>query len=136
MTVNHTLAEARVIARTRSNLALDLRRLVGLAIRKAIRRMRAVRRQVAMNARHQHELSLLVHADDRMLADIGVTRHEVVAALHETRRFFCRNGTMEGAAARQEQAFRAAHRHTALPKTDAPSLAPDLPRIMKPSNVR
>ena len=126
-----TIAQARG-ERTR-RLGLRLR----VAIRAAIGWLRATRQRIAMNSRYQHELAALLHADHRMLADIGITRHDVLAALHESRRFFGRSGIMEGAVARQEAAFHAAQtRRDALPETEAPSLAPAAPHAMETSDFR
>jgi uncharacterized protein YjiS (DUF1127 family) len=128
---------ARTIARTRSSLALDFGRLAVLTIRKAIRRLRTVRSKLAERARRRQELAMLVHADARILADIGVTRFEVIAALDEGRRLLGRSEIIKTAAARQEQAFRAAQaRRSALTHADAPPLVPALPHALETSNFR
>jgi hypothetical protein len=133
--------EIRFAPRTIAQARSERTRHLGLRLRGTARAMigwlRAARERIAMNSRYQHELVTLLHADDRMLADIGITRHDVASALHESRRFFGRRAIMEGAAARQEAAFHAAQtRRDALPETDAPPLVPAAPRAFETSNVR
>lgn len=106
------------------------------AIRTAVAWLRMTRQRMAMNARYRRDLAMLLYADDRMLADIGITRYDVGAALHESRRFLGRNAIMEGAAARQETAFRAAQtRRHALPETEAPPLVPVSRQTMETSDI-
>lgn len=40
-------------------------------------------RQLAVAFRHRHDAAVLLHLDDRMLADIGLTRREVRQAFDE-----------------------------------------------------
>ena len=113
-----------LIAGTRAELAQSLARRLRLAARRALRRIRLACRRIAQAHRQRRELEILLHADDRMLADIGLTRAEI--------QFVCR-GRDAGACSRADQRGEACLAANSgigkLPLVDAPALAPDLPRL-------
>lgn len=111
-------------------------RMLAAAARRFGGTLRTIVDRIVRDRLHQRELSLLMHADDRMLADIGLTRHDVIDAL-ESRNWLHRHDALRAAALRRDEAMAAARmRRPALPDKDAPSLAPDLPRAMEASNFR
>ena len=78
-----------------------------------------------------------MHTDDRMLADIGLTRHDVIAAAQEGRSWLRRHDALGAAALRRDEAMATARlRDEVLPEADAPSLVPAQPRVMETSNFR
>jgi hypothetical protein len=80
---------------------------------------------------------MLIHADSRMLADIGLTRYDVVAAAQESRGWLGRRDALRAAAARREEAVASARvRRSALPHTEAPPLVPSAPHTVETSNFR
>jgi uncharacterized protein YjiS (DUF1127 family) len=117
-----------------------LARLSAIAFRKTVRRVRTVRARAVLDRQYRRELGLLTRADDRMLADIGLTRAEVIAAVQDDRCWFGRSRAMEAAAARRDEAIQSApttaRRSDLLPKADAPSLIPAAARIAETSNFR
>lgn len=101
------------------------------------RTLRAVGRRIARDWQYQRELALLMHADDRMLADIGLTRHDVIAAAQEGRSWLRRHDALGAAALRRDEAMASARvGDKALPEADAPSVAPALPHVMETSHFR
>ncbi len=109
------------IAQARSMRAEYLARLLRIAAKSAMRKLRRYAGRVAMARQYRRELAVLMQADDRMLMDIGLTRMDVAAA---TERWFTPGRMIEAAAMRREQAMTAAHRRSALPRVQAPALVP------------
>ena len=120
-----TIAEAR---RMRAEL-------MGRLIRKGWRRLRnaivAFRERRALARQYRQDMAMLMRADGRLLADIGLTRGDVRAAVSEGS--FSR--TLKASAARREEAMAVAqaNRH-ALPRVHAPELAPG--RINEMANAK
>ena len=78
----------RTIVRARTHQAAAFRRQFGIALRTALRGLRALKTRVARAWHHHRELELLMHADDRMLADIEATEGDAGArafACHKDR---------------------------------------------------
>lgn len=137
MTSGHDITFApRTIARARALRARHARRILASATRRIGRSLRDIVDRIVRDRLHLRELTLLMHADQRMLADIGLTRHDVIAAL-ESRSWLHRHDALRAAGLRRDEAMAAARmKRSALPREDAPSLAPDLPRATVTSNFR
>jgi hypothetical protein len=72
-----------------------------------------------------------------MLADIGLTRYDVVTAVQESQNWWQRRDALHAAAARRDEAIAAAQaRHKALPHADAPPLVPALSCAMENAKIR
>jgi uncharacterized protein YjiS (DUF1127 family) len=124
----------RPIAHMRAKRAC---RSLSVAAGKIARSLRSFGQRMARDWQYQRELALLMHADDRMLADIGLTRHDVIAAAQEGRSWLHRHDALRAARLRRDEAMAAASlRRHSLPQADAPPLAPDQPRAMETSNFR
>lgn len=127
----------RTIAQARTQQARTLRRLIRIARRKAQNGMRALWTRMARASQYHRELELLMHADDRMLADIGLTRFEVVSAAQESRGWHGRRDALRAAATRRDDAMGVARaRRAGLPEMLAPSIVAALPCAMETSNFR
>jgi uncharacterized protein YjiS (DUF1127 family) len=127
----------RMIAQARRLQARAFRRELYAAIRAALHGLRALKARMARAVQYRRELELLMHADDRMLADIGLTRYDVVNAAQESRGWRGRRDALQAAAARREEAIAAsAARRNVPPHTEAPPLVPVLPHVLETSNFR
>jgi len=127
----------RIIAHTRNELAFALRRQLHIAFRRFVRRVAIIRKRLAERSQHHRELELLMHADDRLLADIGLTRFDVVVTAQESRGLFGRRDALNAAAARRDEAIAVSQeRRDYLRHTQAPALVPALPCVVETSNFR
>lgn len=127
----------RTIAQARTRRARACRIQLRIALRKARRGIRALLACIARASQYQRELELLMHADDRMLADIGLTRFDVVSAAQESRGWHGRRDALRAAATRRDDAIAVARaRRAGLPDMLAPSIVPALPCAMETSNFR
>jgi uncharacterized protein YjiS (DUF1127 family) len=132
-----TIFAPRKIARIRRQQAKAFRRELYAALRAVLRGLQALRARMARAMQYHRELELLMHADDRMLADIGLTRYDVVTAAQESRGWRGRRDALQAAATRRDEAIAvSAARRIGLPRADAPPLAPALPHAMETSNFR
>jgi len=129
-------ADFVLVPRTYS-LARMLVRHLRVLLRRARRAFDAARARIARATQYRGELELLMHADDRMLADIGLTRYDVVTAAQESLGWQGRRDALEAAALRRDEAMAIAHaRRSGLTRIDAPPLAPALPHVMETSKFR
>jgi uncharacterized protein YjiS (DUF1127 family) len=104
---------------------------------RAVRALRRFGQRIARDWQCQRELALLTHADDRLLADIGLTRHDVIAAAQESRNWLRRHDALGAAALRRDEAMATARRRRrAMAHLEAPSLVPALPHVVETSNFR
>ena len=72
-----------------------------------------------------------------MLADIGLTRFDVVAAAQESRGWLGRRDALHAAGARRDEAIAISQsRRGGLPRTEAPPIVPALPCGVEMSNFR
>jgi aspartate oxidase len=127
----------RTIAQARTQQARSFRRQLRIALRRARHGMRALWTRMARTSQYHEELELLMHADDRMLADIGLTRFDVVSAAQESRGWHGRRDALRAAATRRDDAIDVARaRRSGLPDMQAPSIVPALPCAMETSNFR
>lgn len=127
----------RRIVQARRLQARALRIQLQIAIRSIISGLAALKARIARTVQFQHELELLMHADDRMLADIGLTRFDVMSAAQESRGWRGRRDALQSAAIRRDEAAAVAHaRRAGLPLAAAPPLAPALPHALETSNFR
>lgn len=127
----------RTIVWARTEQARAMRRQLRIALRKAQYGLRALWHRLAQTSRYHQELELLMHADDRMLADIGLTRFDVVSAAQESRGWHGRRDALRAAAMRRDDAIGVARaRRSGLPDLQAPSIVPALPCAMETSNFR
>ena len=127
----------RTIAQARTRQARAFRRRLRLALRKARAGLRAFWTRLTLTSQYHHELELLMHADDRMLADIGLTRFDVVSAAQESRGWHGRRDALRAAATRRDDAIGVARtRRTRLPDLQSPLIVPALPCAMETSNFR
>jgi uncharacterized protein YjiS (DUF1127 family) len=115
----------RTIARARTARAKYLGKIVRFGFRRLMRRMAALRERIALARQYERELAVLLQSDDRMLADIGVTRGEVIAAARS--RWFTPGRMADAAAARRRDAMRVAEMRRVLPRIEAPALSPGAP---------
>lgn len=129
-----TLA-ARAVARTRSHLAQELGRLLMVAACTSVRRLRSAAWRAAPHSRHPNELALLAFTGDRLLADIGLTRQDVIAAAQQSRGPFGRRDAMRAATHRDEAVGLSSARRTGLAYVDSPPLMPASPMV-ETSNFR
>ncbi len=127
----------RTIARARTRRARAFRSQLRIVLRAARRRMRVLWVRMARAAQYHRELELLMHADDRMLADIGLTRFDVVSAAQESRGWHGRRDALRAAATRRDEAIGVARaRRASLQHMQAPPIVPALPCAMETSNFR
>lgn len=127
----------RTIAQARTRRTRIFGRQLRVALRKARRAMLAMWTRVARTSQYHRELELLMHADDRMLADIGLTRFDVETAAQESRGWHGRRDALRAAATRRDEAIGAARaRRAGLPHMQAPPIVPALPCAMETSNFR
>lgn len=109
------------IAAARAELNSHFARNLKVAGRRGLRRLRLVVARIAEARRHRAELDFLLHADDRILADIGLTRADV---------HFASTGgksALWDAAERREQARIVTTDETKpLPSVASPALSPSL----------
>lgn len=128
----------RSIVDARTARAKYIGRVARIGFRRLLRRIAVLRAQMALARQYDSDMAMLLQADDRMLADIGVTRSEVIAAASDDRWF--RPIRMPAAAAqRRQRAIDAANAHDALPRLAAPALTPGAPAqflIVETSNFR
>ncbi|HWV52086.1 DUF1127 domain-containing protein [Pseudorhodoplanes sp.] len=111
-----------------------LARQVHVLARLAAQGFRNLRARIARAAQYRRELEQLMHADQRMLADIGLTRYDVINAVEENRGWLNRRDALQAVATRREDAMAvAAARRIGLPRVDAPSIEPTLPHTMEMS---
>ncbi len=110
-----------LIAAARADINRHFFRNLHLGIRRAARRVRFAFRRIAEAHGQRRELEILLHADDRMLADIGLTRADVHFAFSHGR-----NAAGLGKAIERDEARKAGLE--SLPQVSAPALAPALPR--------
>jgi uncharacterized protein YjiS (DUF1127 family) len=137
MTSGREIFAPRTIAQARTRRAKRARRSISVAIGKIVRGLRTIGQRMARDWQYQRELGLLMHADDRMLADIGLTRHDVIAAAQQQRSWLRRHDALRAAGLRRAEAMATARlRGNALAHLEAPSLVPALPRVMETSNFR
>jgi hypothetical protein len=127
----------RTIARARTRQARAFRRRLSIALRKALGGLHALVSHITRASQHHRELELLMHADDRMLADIGLTRFDVVSAAQDGLGWHGRRDALRAAGARRDDAAAVARaRRAGLPDMQAPSIVPALPCAMETSNYR
>jgi hypothetical protein len=127
----------RTVAQARTRRARAVRRHLAMAMRKAWRGMRAVAARLAQAWQYHREFELLMHADDRMLVDIGLTRFDVVSAAQESRGWYGRRDALRAAATSRDEAVSVARaRRAGLPHMQGPSTVPALPSVMETSNFR
>jgi hypothetical protein len=127
----------RLIAQIRRQQARAFRSELYAAARVVLRGLRALKARMTRAAQYHHELELLMHADDRMLADIGLTRFDVVTAAQASRGWHGRRDALQSAALRRDEAAAVSGaRRAGLPLIASPSLAPALPHAMETSNFR
>ncbi len=127
----------RTIAQARTRRAHAFSRLLRIALRKVQAGLRVFWTRLARTSRYHHELDLLMHADDRMLADIGLTRFDVVSAAQESRGWYGRRDALRAAATRRDDAIGVARaRRSRLPEMPAPPVVPALPCTMETSSFR
>lgn len=124
------------IMQARTERAIYLGKLLRIAAKRLARRLSAWRERVALARQYERELAVLLQADDRMLADIGITRGDVIAAAQS--RWFTPGRMIAAAATRRREAMRVADRRRALPRIAAPSLTPGAPvnLVMDTANFR
>jgi hypothetical protein len=121
----------------RSTRVRRARRSLSLAAGKITHALRRLGQRIARDWQSQRELALLMHADDRMLSDMGLTRHDVIAAARESRSWLRRHDALRAAALRRDEAMASARqRRQALPEAEAPTVVPALPHVMETSNFR
>lgn len=127
----------RTIAQARTRQARAFSRRMRIALRKVRTGLRAFWTRLAQISQYHHELELLMHADDRMLADIGLTRFDVVSAAQESRGWYGRRDALRAAATRRDDAIGVARaRRSRLPEMPAPPVVPALPCTMETSSFR
>lgn len=127
----------RTISRARTRQARAFRRQLSIALRTALGGLHALMSRMTQAWQYDRELELLMHADDRMLADIGLTRFDVVSAAQESRGWHGRRDALRAAGARRDDAAAVARaRRAGLPDVQAPSIVPALPCAMETSNYR
>lgn len=127
MTMDHRFAP-RTIADARTQRARYAGRRLRISIRRIIRRFRDLGAHLARRWRDARDLAILVRADDRQLADIGLTRCDLSVAGQESRSWFGRRLTMAAAAQRRDEAMSLVHaRSKTLPQAASPSLMPGTP---------
>lgn len=125
------------IVEARRQQAKAFRRRLRIAIRGLLNGLEALKARMLRAAQYHRELELLMQADDRMLADIGVTRYDVVTAAQASRGWRGRRDALQAAATRRDEAMAvSAARRAGLPRVDAPSLASALPHALETSNFR
>jgi aspartate oxidase len=127
----------RTIAQARTRRAHAFSRLLRIALRKVQAGLRAFWTRLVRTWQYHRELELLIHADDRMLADIGLTRFDVVSAAQESRGWHGRRDALRAAATRRDDAISVARaRRSRLPEMQAPPIVPALPCAMETSSFR
>jgi uncharacterized protein YjiS (DUF1127 family) len=111
------------IATARAGRIHHFARLVQAAGKRFVRGVRILRERLAQARRDRREIEMLLRADDRLLADIGLTRADVHFAFGSGRK------RSRWIAARDRDETRAISNREIekLPRIDAPSLAPALP---------
>ena len=113
------------IMQARGERAVHIGRMIRIAGRRLARRIAAWRERAALARQYDNDMAMLLQADDRMLADIGVTRSDVIAAAID-HRWFAPDRMIAAAAARRNDAINVADaRH--LPRVQAPATAPGSP---------
>ena len=127
----------RTIAQARTQQARSFHRQLRIALRKARSGLRGLWMRLARTSQYHQELELLMHADDRMLADIGLTRFDVVSAAQESRGWHGRRDALRAAATRRDDAIGVAcARRSGVPDMEAPPIVPALPCAMETSSFR
>ena len=94
----------RLMIRARRHQAKALRSRLRFAIRGMLRGLDALKSRLAHAAQYHRELELLMHADDRLLADIGLTRFDVVSVAQDYRGWLGRRDALQSAAVRHDEA--------------------------------
>jgi uncharacterized protein YjiS (DUF1127 family) len=124
------------IMQARTERALYLGKLLRIGGKRLARRLSAWRDRVALARQYERELAVLLQADDRMLADIGLTRGDVHAAAQS--RWFTPGRMIDAAAARRREAMHVSDTRRALPRIAAPALSPGAPvtLMMETANFR
>jgi hypothetical protein len=127
----------RMIMQIRRRQARAFRHELYNTIRVGLRGIATLKARLVRALQYHRELELLMHADDRMLADIGLNRYDVVTAAQASRGWRGRRDALQAAATRRDEAIVVARaRRAGLAIVDAPSLAPALPHAMETSNFR
>lgn len=109
------------IALARAELNSHFARNLRVAVRRGLRRLRRAVARIAEARRHRAELDFLLHADERILADIGLTRADVHFA------FTGGKSALWDAGERREQARAVPPDETkSLPVVVSPTLSPSL----------
>ncbi len=124
------------IMQARTERAIYLGRLLRIGVRRLVRRLSAWRARIALARQYERELAVLLQADDRMLADIGVTRGDVHAAAQS--RWFTPGRMIDAAATRRRDAMHVSDTRRALPRVAAPAISPGVPvtLMMETANFR
>lgn len=127
MTMDHRFAP-RTIAPARTQRARHAGRRLRIEIRRIIRMLRDLGAHIARRWRDARDLAILIRADDRQLADIGLTHSDLSAAERESRHWFGQRPTMAAAAQRRDEAMSLARtRNKTLPQAASPPLMPGAP---------
>lgn len=113
-----------LIAAARADLNRHFARNLRHAAKRAMRHVRLACRRIAEAQRQRREIDLILRADDRMLADIGLTRADARFAFAGGRKAERWNA----AQGRDEARAAASGSLETLPQVHAPALAPALPR--------
>jgi len=109
------------IAAARADLNRHFLRNLRIAFTRAVRGLRFVFERMAEAQRHRREIEFLLHADERVLKDIGVTRADVHFALGAGH-----DAALRTAAQARDEARNAPIEQ--LPQVASPALAPAMPR--------
>ena len=109
------------IALARAELNSHFARNLRVAAKRGLRRLRRALERIAEARRHRAELDFLLHADERILSDIGLTRADVHFA------FAGGKSALWDAAERREQARAVTtDQMKSLPVIASPALSPSL----------
>ena len=125
------------IMQARTARARYVARLLRVGSRRLVRHFAIWRQRAALARQYEHELAMLLQFDDRMLADIGLTRTDVIAAAQT--RWFTPGRMLDAAASRRRDATRNTETRHALPRVNAPALSPGAPAqlvMMETANYR
>lgn len=117
-----------LIAAARADINRHFARNLRLAARRAVRRVRLSLARMAEARRHRREIEFLLHADDRMLADIGLTRADVHFAFGGS----LGTAAWEAAERRDESREASTGGIEKLPQVKSPALAPVLQKHVVP----
>jgi uncharacterized protein YjiS (DUF1127 family) len=111
-----------LIAAARADINRHFARNLRIAFKRAVRRIRLAFAHLAEARRHRREIEFLLHADDRMLSDIGLTRADV----HFAYGGHGKSGLWDAAERRNQASHARVSGIEKLPRADSPSLAPAL----------